>query len=212
LPSTSSLHHLCSDIAAYNINFKLCSEILARRVLAFFLSFVSCSLRVLCFALLHLMSPSQDGDSTLEPTAGSNRDSLVNYPAAEEYIHSVSTMHAYERAGNPQIPHSYPESGIKRTQTTADSQTAEAGQYQRADTADYFTWKTRERISRLTSRCNPHLLRACYKSPHPVCSGGTYQLQTSCTRSPSDWIARSLRTYSAMHSSSSPGVSLIRST
>jgi hypothetical protein len=66
------------------------------------------------------MSPSQDGDSTLEPTAGSSRNSLVSHTAVGEQIHGDSTMHAYERAGIPQTPDSDSELEIKRTQATAD--------------------------------------------------------------------------------------------
>jgi hypothetical protein len=66
------------------------------------------------------MSPSRDGDSTLEPTAGSSRNSSVNHPAVEEPIRSNTTMHAYERAGTPQIPDSESESEIKHTQASLE--------------------------------------------------------------------------------------------
>jgi hypothetical protein len=107
---------------------RLRSEILVRSLLSFLPPFLSLlfPLRSFCFVLLHPMSPSQDGDSTLEPTAGSSRNSLVSHTAAEEQSHSDSTMHAYERAGLPQIPDSNSESEIKRTQATLEP-TAESG-------------------------------------------------------------------------------------
>ena len=103
-----------------NINLNDCtrSDILAHSVIFLFSLFSP--LRAFCFVLLHPMSPSRDGDSTLEPTAGSSRNSSVNHPAVEEPIHSNTTMHAYERAGTPQIPDSESESEIKHTQASLE--------------------------------------------------------------------------------------------
>jgi len=117
------------------------------------------------------MSPSQDVDSPLEPTAQSGRNSLVNYPAVEEPIHSDSTMHDFERAGILQIPD--PESGseTKRTHAIADSQTVEAGQ--KANTTDYLAWKDAGRPP----------CQQCLKSHPPPCKSSQEDIDF-CQRDP----------------------------